>query len=188
MRLHYSSRKNLFLNDCPHGKGVFAAEEIKANEEIVYFGGSVVGIEELPKPYTSNNDYYLQIGERTFLGPSRQLDDYINHSCEPNTGVIFNADTIKLVAISFIPAGDQIVFDYSTTMYNFWWAMECACGSENCRRKVKNFVDLSKQLQSKYIKIGVVPDYILKKLARIQFSTSDYKDTLYAVHSLNMTD
>ena len=109
MQLHYRPRKKLFLNDCLHGKGVFAAEDIQAHEEIVYFGGSVVGIEELPKPYTSDNDYHLQIGERTFLGPSGQLDDYINHSCEPNTGVIFDAGTIKLAAITFISAGSQIV-------------------------------------------------------------------------------
>ena len=108
MQLHYSPSKNLFLNDCLQGKGVFTAEVIKADEEILYFGGSVVDIDELPKPYTSNNDYYLQIGERTFLGPSGQLDDYINHSCEPNSGVILDAGTIKLVAISFISAGRQI--------------------------------------------------------------------------------
>lgn len=185
MRLQYHSKKKLFINDCPYGKGVFAAEDIKADEEIVYFGGSIVGIEELPKPYTSKNDYYLQIGERTFIGPSGQLDDYINHSCVPNAGVIIDAGMIKLVAITFIRAGSQIVFDYSTTMDRFWYEMECACGSENCRRKVKNFVDLSRQLQSEYIKMGVVPDYILKKLPKRASDAAEYGIANYESTRLN---
>ncbi len=173
MWLNFSVRKKLCLSDCLHGKGVFAAEDIHAEEEILQFGGPIIGLEELPKPYTAQDDYYLQIGANMFLGPSGKLDDYINHSCTANTVVIFDSGVIKLVAIIFIPAGNQITYDYSTTMDNFWWEMECACGSENCRRKVKNFLDLSEQLQSKYINMGIVPEYILKKLPRIQLSISD---------------
>lgn len=175
MRLYYGAQKKIILNDCLHGKGVFAAEDIKAHEEIFCFGGSVVGIEAPPKPYTSNNDYYLQIGESAFLGPSGYLDDYVTHSCAPNSGVIFNSGVVKLVAIVFIPAGSQITFDYSTTMYNFGWEMACACGSDKCRRKVQNFVDLSEHIQDKYIRMGVVPDYILKKLTQNSSTLLDIK-------------
>lgn len=186
MRLHYSDRKKLFLNDCPHGKGVFAVEDIEVDEEIFYFGGSVIGVEELPKPYTLNNDYYLQIGESTFLGPSGNLDDYVNHSCDPNAGVIFDSDVVKLVAIVFIPAGSQITFDYSTTMDSVGWEMACACGSDKCRRKVQNFVYLSEHIQAKYVRRGVVPDYILKKLAKKQFNSIEYGDALYEGKSFNV--
>lgn len=172
MWLNFNVSKKLFLNDCLHGKGVFVVEDIHANEEVLQFGGPIVGVEELPKPYTAQNDYYLQIGATTFLGPSGKLDDYVNHSCNANTVVIFDSGVIKLVASIFIPAGNQITFDYSTTMDNFWWEMECACGSEKCRRKVRNFLDLSKQLQWKYINMGIVPEYILKKLTRKQLSIS----------------
>jgi len=167
MGLSFNGRKKLILNDCLYGKGVFAAENIDFGEEVLQFGGPIVGVEELPRPYTAENDYYLQIGTSVFLGPSGKLDDYVNHSCTANTVVIFDSGIIKLVACDFIPAGNQVTFDYSTTMDNFWLEMECACGSDNCRQKVKNFVDLSAQLQSKYIKMGVVPEYILKKLPRI---------------------
>jgi hypothetical protein len=162
MWLNFNVTKELILKDCSYGKGVFAAEDIDAGEEVLQFGGPVVGVKELPRPYTAINDYYLQIGVNTFLGPSGKLDDYVNHSCEANTAVTFASGVIKLVALAFIPAGSQITFDYSTTMDNFWWEMACACGSENCRRKVKNFVDLSEQLKAKYIKMGVVPEYIQK--------------------------
>ena len=78
MWLSFSVRKKLILNDCSYGKGVFAAEDINTGEEVLQFGGPFVEVEELPKPYTAKNDYYLQIGARTFLGPSGKLDDYVN--------------------------------------------------------------------------------------------------------------
>ena len=156
--------QRLLLGDCKHGKGVFAAEDIETGSEILQFEGPIVGSADLPSPYSAENDYFLQIDDGLFLGPSGGLDDYVNHSCSPNTGVLFESGIIRLVAIASIPAGSEINFDYSTTMDNFWWEMDCSCGSEHCRRKVRNFVDLEAEIQDGYIKMGIVPDYILKKL------------------------
>ena len=153
--------KKLELKNCTHGRGVFSKEPIKAGEEILQFEGPVVGIKDLPEPYTAETDYYLQIGENLFMGPSGKLDDYINHSCEPNCGIKFDVDAIKLVAIAPIDAGHQITFDYSTTMLNFDYEMKCACGSNKCRRRVKNFVELPAEIQAKYIELGIVPLYLL---------------------------
>jgi hypothetical protein len=126
----------------------------------------LLSIANLPKPYTAENDYYLQIGENLFIGPSGWLDDYVNHSCEPNSGVKFDIDDIKLVAIVPIATGQEITFDYSTTMHNFDWEMNCACGSKKCRQRVKNFEELHADIQAKYIKLGIIPDYILNSLDR----------------------
>lgn len=156
--------KKLILRDCKHGKGVFVVENINNGNEVLQFGGPVVGYSELPHPYLAENDYYLQIGDGIFLGPSDGIDDFVNHSCCPNTGVLFDSGVIKLVAVAEIPAGSEITFDYSTTMDNFRWEMDCSCGSKNCRQKVKNFIDLETEIQAKYIQLGAVPDYILQKL------------------------
>jgi hypothetical protein len=155
--------KKLVLRNCKHGKGVFTTQAINAGNEVLQFGGPVVGSDELPKPYSAENDYYLQIGKGIFLGPSGGIDDYVNHSCCPNTGVLFDSGIIKLVAVVSIPAGSEITFDYSTTMDNFRWKMECTCSSINCRHKIKNFVELAPEIQDQYIQLGVVPDYILQK-------------------------
>jgi len=152
--------------NCEHGRGVYTKEPFRLGDEILEFKGPAVTIEDLPRPYTAENDYYLQIGENLFLGPSGELDDYVNHSCEPNCGVKFNTDGIKLVAIAPIAAGHQITFDYSTTMHNFDWEMNCGCGSNTCRQQVKNFVELPAEIQARYIKLGIVPDFILKNLDR----------------------
>ena len=158
--------KKIELKNCKHGRGVFAKEPIKVGDEILQFKGPLVNIKDLPEPYTAQNDYYLQIGENLFMGPSGEIDDYVNHSCEPNSGIKFDIDGIKLLAIVPIAAGHQVTFDYSTTMHNFDWEMSCACGSNRCRRQVKNFTALSKKLQARYIKLGIVPAYILNILDR----------------------
>jgi hypothetical protein len=77
--------------------------------------------------------------------------------------VLFDSGIIKLVAVVSIPAGSEITFDYSTTMDNFRWKMDCTCSSINCRHKIKNFVELAPEIQGQYIQWGVVPDYILQK-------------------------
>ncbi|MBW2433300.1 MAG: SET domain-containing protein-lysine N-methyltransferase [Deltaproteobacteria bacterium] len=154
--------KKLELKNCTHGRGVFVKEPIEAGEEILQFEGPVMDSNDLPDPYTAETDYYLQIGENQFMGPSGKLDDYVNHSCEPNCGIKFDVDGIKLVAIVPIDAGYQITFDYSTTMHNFDYEMKCACGSNSCRQRVKNFVQLPAELQAKYIQLGIVPHYLLR--------------------------
>lgn len=155
--------KKLVLRNCKHGKGVFTTQAIHTGSEVLQFLGSVVGSDELPDPYSASNDYYLQIGDGIYLGPSGDIDDYVNHSCCPNTGVIFDSEGIKLVAVTSIPAGSEITFDYSTTMDNCRWEMNCGCLSRNCRHKIKNFVELASEIQAQYIQLGIVPDYILQK-------------------------
>lgn len=156
----------LKLKNCVHGKGVFAVNKINAGELILQFNGPVILADKLPFPYCAENDYYLQIGPEIFLGPSDDLDDFVNHSCDPNCGVIISSRTTSLIAITPISPGSEITFDYSTTMDNFWWEMDCACGSENCRQKIKNFVDLDAEIKERYVQLGIVPDYILQKLTK----------------------
>ena len=79
-------------------------------------------------------------------------------------------DGIKLVAITSIAAGHQITFDYSTTMHNFDYEMNCACGSNKCRRRVENFIELPRETQARYVKLGIVPDYILDLLGLQSYS------------------
>lgn len=41
--------------------------------------------------------------------------------------------------------------------------MECNCGSELCRGKVRDFKYLPVAIQQKYLDLGIVPEYIVKK-------------------------
>lgn len=176
----------LKLKNCVHGKGVFTEEKIYAGELILQFDGPVVHADRLPRPYSAENDYYLQIGPEIFLGPSDDLDDFVNHSCDPNCGVIISSGIIGLVSITPISPGSEITFDYSTTMDNFWWEMSCACGSKKCRQKVQNFVDLAVEIKQRYVQLGIVPDYILQKLTKCQIEKPS--EPFYKTGSISLLD
>ena len=81
---------------------------------------------------------YAAIGEGIFLGHTseqgKSVNDYINHSCDPNTWLV---NEITLVARRDISAGEEVTIDF--VMY--WepddeecqpW--ECHCGSALCRK------------------------------------------------------
>ena len=156
--------KRLILQECPNGRGVFASERILAGEEILKFSGSLIKRRNLPEIHSQDEDYYLQVADNVFLGPSGEIDDYINHSCDPNTGVVIEDKTSKLVAVQDIGRGEEIRFDYSTTMYKPVLVMKCSCGSPICRGKVVDFIFLPQEIQAKYIALGVVPEYIARRI------------------------
>ena len=158
--------QRVILRHCSVGRGVFALCDIGVGEEILVFSGPFVNKEYLPVPHTPENDYYLQIDDDLFLGPSGELDDYVNHSCEPNSGIVVAGVEVRLVAIRPIAPGEQVCFDYSTAMDDYPWEMAGRCGAPSCRRKIGDFLRLPIELQERYVTCGVVPTYILRKLKR----------------------
>ena len=161
--------RNIYLTETIFGKGVKAKININKGEKVLDFLGQITNRYGLPYPYTSSNDYYLQIGIDRFLGPSGELDDYVNHSCDPNAGIVFSENLISLVAIKPILKDKEIFYDYSTTMYNFGWKMKCFCKSKNCRKLIDDFLCIPYQVQQKYIELGIIPEYILTRYYNYQF-------------------
>ena len=43
------------------------------------------------------------------MGPSGEVDDFFNHSCDPNAGLKITATKAVLVAIKDIPPGQEIL-------------------------------------------------------------------------------
>jgi SET domain-containing protein len=154
----------LFVERCSQGRGIFACAEVQQGEEILEFSGPLVSRAELPSPYPVDQDYYLQVGTDQFLGPSGGVDDLINHSCDPNAGVVVSSNGTKLIAIRRIRAGEEIRFDYSTTMDNFPCELNCFCRFAICRGRIRDFLLLPAHVQQRYVSLGIVPDYILAKL------------------------
>jgi hypothetical protein len=154
---------NIFIRDTEKGKAVFADKDFAFREFICEFSGRIHTKEEYIRLYDPCNNHFLQFDEGHFLGPSDGADDFINHSCNPNCGLEYREGGIRLVAIREIQKGEEITFDYSTTMDEDCWEMECLCGDENCRRVVRDFKHLPRELQRKYIDLGVVPGFIARK-------------------------
>lgn len=152
----------LIIKDTPKtGKGVFADRFFKKGETIFVFGGDFFKHNELPKPYNEIDDHYMQIDKDLYIGPSGSYDDFFNHSCDPNSGIVINGKNVKLIAIKDIEQGEEIAWDYSTTMDEGDWEMECKCGSQNCRGKIRDFKYLPDEVKKKYKDLGIVASYIL---------------------------
>lgn len=149
------------------GKAIFARHPISENELICRFGGPLFHVRELPVRKVNAHDYFLQVGDFVFLGRSRNLDDYMNHSCDPSCGLVYLPDGIYLKAIRDIDSGDEITYDYSTTMWKTKETMECRCGSPKCRKLVADFDLLPENIKVEYMDKGIVPPFI-----RVNYDTS----------------
>jgi hypothetical protein len=159
--------KDLSLSKNNFGKAVIANKRFLKSEKILTFEGKLMHRSELPpidKILLPEEDRYLQIPEEDFIGPSGKIDDFINHSCSPNAGVIVKNKRAELFALRNIEAGEEITYDYSPLMYDEKWTMKCACGSSDCRKIIKEFKYLSSEIKQKYRKLGIVPEYNLKML------------------------
>ena len=118
-----------------HGKGVFAREAIVAGERVMFISGTL-----LQRAQVDFDDYHLQVGEDTYIGPSGNADDYVNHSCAPNCGF---QNGLALVAIRDIAVDEELTWDYSTAIDEEGFdGFPCSCGSANCRKRVMSFRDL----------------------------------------------
>lgn len=152
--------KILIVKNTKNGRGVFANRDFKDGETIFEFHGNFYTYEELPTPYNEVKDHYVQIDENLYMGPSGDLDDFFNHSCEPNSGLKINGKKVFLIAIKDIKKDNEITWDYSTTMDEANWEMDCNCDSKNCRGRIRDFKYLSPNIQKKYLDLGIVPEYI----------------------------
>lgn len=143
------------IGDCDVGRGVFADEPIAAGTEILLFTGPLLTLNEV----RSRGDLAanaLQIGIDRYL----YLDEpgrLINHSCTPNAGV---RDDLRVVALRDIGVGEEIRFDYSTTVSD-GWTMPCRCGSRGCRGLVVAFQLLPQPLRQSYAVQGLVQRFII---------------------------
>jgi len=152
--------EHLVVKDSKIGsKGVFTTVRIPANIPIFEVTGTVYSENELPDP---NHPALLQVGPNTFIGPSGDVDDYINHSCDPNCKMHVVGNRAIVYSLYVIPAGSELTFDYSTTSTDEQdkWSMECKCNSNKCRKLISGFQYIDPATQREYIRKNLVPLYI----------------------------
>lgn len=155
-------RTALILKDVPSkGRGVFAGQIFRPGDEVLQFLGDLKDVSAF-KDLT----HALQVGPKAFLSPSGELDDYVNHSCDPNCGIREDQGRVVLFALKPIGEGHEISFDYATTQTGGFWKMSCECGASNCRHTIGDFSDMPKERQDFFIKKRAVLPYLLKKVTR----------------------
>lgn len=113
--------------------------------------GAIIGTQQALDKGEKQSDV-LQIGQDMYVDledPGRRA----NHSCDPNAGV---RPDLSLMAMKSIRVGEEIRYDYSTTMGDGLWEIECHCGSKNCRGTIQDFCKLPSRQQEFYRRLNVV--------------------------------
>ena len=65
-----------------------------------------------------------------------------------------------MFALTKIKAGEELFWDYSTSMLERRWTMQCECNEKNCRKKITDFDLLPTELQLKYLQMNIVLPFI----------------------------
>lgn len=144
---------------CELGFGLFARRSFVVDEEILVFTGPELSFEAMvargeveANALQIDDSLYLDIGAPGV---------FANHSCLPNAGIRHDR---RLVALRPIQAGEEIRYDYSTTMWENHWTMACRCGHDNCRRLIADFHTLPTHVQQHYLHLQVVQTFIVRRL------------------------
>ena len=158
------------------GTGVFARRKINKGEPILEFTGPIISFAEAVLK-GEKECYPLQIGKDRYIDLMAP-GCYANHSCQPNAGIV--NDTI-LVAIRDILPGEEVRYDYSTTMDEDHFTMVCRCGSSQCRGVVTDFKKIPLLRQREYLGMKVVMSFIADQLSQEEDCSQSRSGPAYAV-------
>ncbi|MDQ6757921.1 MAG: SET domain-containing protein [Bacteroidota bacterium] len=151
--------ETIIVKDCKFGKGIFTTIDLPKNSVLFKITG---------KPLTFDgtlalgNDecYCLQIAINKYIIPDYPFH-LSNHSCDPNCGI---NRRMEFITLRNVTAGEEILWDYSTSMLEKHWAMQCDCGSLNCRQIIRDFDELTMDVQERYLNMEIVLPYIVEHL------------------------
>ncbi|WP_188054602.1 SET domain-containing protein [Sphingosinithalassobacter sp. CS137] len=160
----YRPTDNLFRVEENHlGKAVYAATRFAPGDTLLEFTGRRFRADQIPSIMHGRSDRFVQVTPDHYMGPSGRLDDLVNHSCDPNAGLRFVDEGVFLVAVRDIAPGEEVTWDYSTTLTQSNWHMICQCRAETCRRVIGNFESLDPDRQEWFRARNLVAPYLRRK-------------------------
>lgn len=147
--------KKVLVKKVSYGSGVFADEFILKGDVVLNFERNFIN-------FSTNKT--LRINDRLYqLSTNPKLpENFINHSCEPNTYIDF--EELALIALKDIPINKEITYNYFTSDWDNEDVFECSCSSIICKKKISGFKYLSIQ-QKNEIKDFLSP-FLKKKLIK----------------------
>jgi hypothetical protein len=157
----YQPSSNLFRVAENHlGKAVFAETAFAEGDVLIEFTGRRFRADQVPTLLRGRGDRFVQVTPDHYMGPSGRIDDLVNHGCDPNAGLRFTENGVFLVAVRAIAAGEEIAWDYSTTLRESNWHMICHCRSPECRHVIGNFASLDPDRQEWFRARNLVAPYL----------------------------
>ncbi|XP_040580169.1 uncharacterized protein Set1 [Lepeophtheirus salmonis] len=143
-QLKFRRKQMTFGKSAIHDWGLFAMEDIGADEMVIEYVGSVI------RPVLSDvrenryekqgigSSYLFRIDSEYVVDATKcgNLARFINHSCDPNCyAKIITIDGEKKIVIYSrqpIAFGEEITYDYKFPIEDE--KIRCLCGSKNCRK------------------------------------------------------
>ena len=132
-RVTSPSRLVEFQPSLIHGLGGFARSGIKAGVRILEYTGERITKSESIERCSRNNPYIFHLDDQWDLDGSVEWNSarLLNHSCAPNCDAECIDARIWILARRFIPAGEEITFNYSYDLENYR-EHPCRCRAPTC--------------------------------------------------------
>jgi len=118
---------------CIAGQGLFAAQEIRQGIKIIQYIGEKITHEESERRLAAGNVYIFGLDERSAINGDtpKNTARFINHACESNCHTEQYGNTIWIVGIREIAAGEELTYNYGYEV-NEEPVEPCHCGAHHC--------------------------------------------------------
>jgi SET domain-containing protein len=132
-------------NSPVHGKGVFAARDIKEGARIIEYKGEIITAREADrreslKPADDFHTFFFSLESGKIIDGGKKGNNarWINHSCEPNCEAREDDGRVFIYALRDIKEGEELNYDYGLILDQrhtpaIKKAYECRCGAKTCR-------------------------------------------------------
>ena len=140
-------KKPLFVvkESAIHGRGVFAATNIKKGTAVIEYKGQYISQDEANERYGDENGIHhhtvlFTIDDDTVIDANSKGNEarFINHSCAPNCEAIQYGKRIFIESIKDIKKGAELTYDYHLQVDKPHTKKKmqqyvCHCGAKKCR-------------------------------------------------------
>ena len=151
--------ETVIVKDSKFGKGIFTTIDLPKKSILFKITGKPLTFEETVM-LGHDECYSLQVGMDKYIIPDHPFH-LSNHSCQPNCGINRKMEFITLRDIN---AGEELCWDYSTSMMERHWTMQCDCGYHDCRHLIGDFDMLPAHIQERYLHMKIVLPFIVEEL------------------------
>lgn len=145
--------------------GLFARAFIGKGELVVCWGGDIVTGAQFALLTAREREHSSQVEDDLYQVPYRGQEDgdYMNHSCDPNTGM---SSSISLVALRDIWPNEEVCFDYAMCDSTPYDEFDCGCGTPHCRGRITGNDWKRPELQARYD--GYFSPYLQRRIDRMR--------------------
>lgn len=89
--------------------------------------------------------YTIQLAANRHQAGTNEIDDYFNHSCDPNC--YLDVETLSFRALRRLEPGEQLTFNYLTSEWDMESPFHCWCQAPSCTGTIRGFSHLSRHYQ-----------------------------------------